>query len=469
MNLPASPGEELWRTRPPFSASDGPLARLVGRRLLAFLRVEVAGGVVLLVATAAALLLANSPAAGWYESLWATRLEFTVGSLHLAGDLRHWVNDALMAIFFLVVGMEIKYEIVNGHLRDPRSAAVPIAAAIGGMVAPAAIYAAFNAGGAGAAGWGVPMATDIAFAVGVLALLGRRIPSPARVFLLTLAIVDDIGAISVIAIFYTQNLALDWLAVAGAGVVAVLMLRALRVWSVPAYLAVGAGVWLATYQSGVHATIAGVVLGLITPARPLLRQDRVREVLRNGGPVPFDVERWRHYRFVIGESVSVSERLQHTLHPWSSFVVLPIFALANAGIDLRSGALNDVLTSPVTAGVALGLVVGKIIGIAATSWLVVRLKLGRLPAGVGWSTLLGLGALGGIGFTVALFIAGLAFPGAVDLAADAKIGILVGSTVAAVVGLALLWVGATRRSASVAVDDAPAASPAPVDPANLGN
>lgn len=456
MSSPAPTEEQLWRTRPTFSASNGPLARLVGRRLLAFLRVEAAGGVVLFAATVVALTLANTPWSDWYESVWATELEITLGSFHLAEDLRHWVNDGLMAVFFLVVGLEIKYELVNGHLRDPRSAAVPIAAAVGGMVVPAAIYAAFNAGGDGAPGWGVPMATDIAFAVGVLALLGRRIPAPARVFLLSLAIVDDVGAISVIAIFYSQDLALDWLAAAGAGLLAVLLLRALRVWSVPVYLLVGAGVWLATYQSGVHATIAGVVLGLLAPAKPLLDQERARQVLRNGGPQRFDADQWRRYRFVIGESVSVSERLQHILHPWSSFLVLPVFALANAGIDLRGGVLGEALGSPVTVGVALGLVVGKLIGVIGTSWLMVRLRLGRLPLGLNWLTMVGLAALAGIGFTVALFIAGLAFPGAAGLAADAKIGILVGSVVAAVLGAVLLRLDSARRAAAELASEQPA-------------
>ena len=445
---PSLPEDGLWRSGPIFSASNRPLARLIGRPVLAFLRIEAAGGVVLFIATVAALLLANSGWSDWYESVWATEVELTVGSFHLAEDLRHWVNDALMAVFFLVVGLEIKYEIVNGQLRDPRSAAVPIAAALGGMAVPALIYTAFNAGGPGSPGWGVPMATDIAFAVGVMALLGRGVPASARVFLLTLAIADDIGAIAVIALFYSRDLALDWLLAAAVGVLAILALRVLRVWTLPPYLLVGAAVWLATYESGVHATIAGVVLGLLAPARPLLNQERARELLRTSGPERFDVTEWRRYRFVIGESVSVAERLQHTLHPWSSFLVLPVFALANAGIDVRGGVLSAAADSPVTVGVALGLVVGKIAGITLTSWLVVRLGLGRLPAGMRWFTLVGLAALAGIGFTVALFIAGLAFPDAPALAADAKVGILAGSVLAAVAGAVLLRVDAARRTAA---------------------
>lgn len=455
----ALPEKGLWRTGPIFSASNRPLARLVGRPVLAFLRIEAAGGVVLFIATVVALALANSGWSEWYQSVWETEVEFTVGSFHLAADLGHWVNDALMAVFFLVVGLEIKYELVNGQLRDPRSAAVPIAAAVGGMVVPALIYAAFNAGGEGSSGWGVPMATDIAFAVGVMALLGRGVPAPARVFLLTLAIVDDIGAITVIAVFYTQDLALDWLAAAVAGVLALLVLRVLRVWTLPPYLLVGAAVWLATYQSGVHATIAGVALGLLAPAKPLLNRERARELLRDRGPERFDVDEWRRYRFVIGESVSVAERLQHVLHPWSSFLVLPVFALANAGIDLRGGVLAEAAGSPVTVGVALGLLVGKLVGITATSWLMVRLKLGRLPAGMTRLTLLGVAALGGIGFTVAVFIAGLAFPGAPALTGDAKVGILAGSVAAAVGGAVLLRLDAARRHAATR-RDAPAGAAA---------
>lgn len=419
-------------------ASDRRLAKFVGRPVASFLRVEAAGGVILLVAAVVALIWANSPWSGGYEGLWTTEIWFRIGSFEMAEDLRHWVNDGLMAIFFLVVGLEIKYELVSGELRDPKSAMLPIMAAFGGMAVPAAIYLAINAGGNGEAGWGIPMATDIAFALGVLAVLGRRIPSPARVFLLTLAIVDDIGAITVIAIFYTADLSLPWLAAAGAAIIAVLLLRRVRVWSISVYVVLGAFIWFAMFESGVHATIAGVIMGLLTPAKPLLDQAQARDYARRSIPDELDATELRRYRFLLGESVPVAERMERTLHPWSSYVILPVFALANAGIDLRGGMLSDALDSPVTMGVALGLIFGKTIGVTLASWLTVRLGFGRLPTGTGWAILFGLSIVAGVGFTVSLFITGLAFGDTSIAAADAKIGVLGGSIVAACAGAAVL-------------------------------
>ncbi|WP_207782038.1 Na+/H+ antiporter NhaA [Phytoactinopolyspora limicola] len=435
----------IWRAGPIWMASDRPLARLVGRPVAAFLRIEAAGGVLLLLAATVALIWANSGWSEGYEALWSTELTIRVGDFELTEDLRHWVNDALMALFFFVVGLEIKYELTRGELRDPRSAAVPIVAAFGGMAVPAAIYAAINAGGAGADGWGIPMATDIAFALGVLAVLGRRIPPAARVFLLTLAIVDDIGAISVIAIFYTEQLSLPWLGLALLGILAVIVVRRMRVWSLYVYILLGLFVWIATFQSGVHATIAGVVLGVLTPALPLLDHDQARAYARASAPDQFDPDELRRFRFLLGESVSMAERLERALHPWSSYVVLPVFALANAGIDLRGGVLGDALHSPVTLGVAAGLVVGKTIGVFATSWLVVKCGLGRLPEGTSWSTLSGLSMVAGIGFTVSLFITGLAFGPGATVADEAKVGVLGASIVAATLGALILIVVSRRR------------------------
>ena len=437
--------DRIWRTGPIWMASDRPLARFVGRPVAGFLRVEAAGGIVLLLAAVAAMVWANSPWAASYNALWETELAIRLGPVQIVEDLRHWVNDALMVLFFFVVGLEIKYEIVSGELRDPRSASVPIVAALGGMVVPAAIYAAFNAGGPGSSGWGIPMATDIAFAVGVLGLLGRRIPSPARVFLLTLAIVDDIGAIVVIAVFYTADLSLGWLAVAAGGVLLIVALRRLRVWSMSVYVLVGVVVWFATYESGVHATIAGVTLGLLAPALPLLDQEAAREYAKEAiADHHLDAHELRRYRFLLAESVPVAERVGSRLHPWSSYLVLPIFAFANAGITLSGGALVEALTAPVTAGVALGLLLGKPVGILAASWLTVRAGLGRLPDRTSWQMMAGLGVVAGIGFTVSLFITGLSFPGADVLVGDAKVGVLGGSVLAALLGSGAL-VLATRR------------------------
>jgi NhaA family Na+:H+ antiporter len=436
----------IWRTGPIWMASDRPLARFVGRPIAGFLRVEAASGIVLLAAAVLALVWANSPWASSYEALWQTEVTLRFGGLELSEDLRHWVNDALMVIFFFVVGLEIKYEIVSGELRDPKAASVPIIAALGGMVVPAGIYALFNAGGPGSAGWGIPMATDIAFAVGVLSLLGSRIPSPARVFLLTLAIADDIGAIVVIAVFYTADLSLTWLGAAALVLLVMAGLRALRVWSLSVYVALGVAFWFATYESGVHATIAGVVLGLLAPALPLLDQEQAKEYARRSiADEHLDANELRRYRFLLAESVPVAERLGAQLHPWSSFVVLPVFALANAGVNLSGDAIADALASPVTAGIAIGLLAGKTVGVAGASWLAVLLGIGRLPHRTSWSMMVGLGAVAGIGFTVALFVAGLSFPEDSAMAAEAKVGILGASVVAALVGATLLILSTRRR------------------------
>jgi Na+:H+ antiporter, NhaA family len=436
----------IWRTGPIWMASDRRLAKFVGRPIAGFLKVEAAGGLVLLLAALVAMIWANSPWSASYEALWQTEIGISFGSFELSEDLRHWVNDALMVFFFFVVGLEIKYEIVSGELRDPKAASVPIIAAFGGMAVPALIYAYFNAGGPGEVGWGIPMATDIAFAVGVLSLLGRRIPPPARIFLLTLAIVDDIGAIVVIAVFYTSDLSLFWLGIAALGVLIMLGLRALRVWSMSLYVLIGVGVWFATYESGVHATIAGVVLGVLAPALPLLDQEQAKAYAREAiADEHLDAQELRRYRFLLGESVPVAERVGAQLHPWSSYVVLPVFALANAGINLSGDALATALTSPVTAGVGLGLLVGKIVGVAGASWLSVLLGLGRLPNRTTWSMMVGLGAVAGIGFTVSLFVTGLSFPEGSQLAADAKVGILGASVLAAMLGSAILLLVTRRR------------------------
>jgi NhaA family Na+:H+ antiporter len=322
---------------------------------------------------------------------------------------------------------------------------LPIVAAVGGMAVPAAIYALIVGGGEGSSGWGIPMATDIAFAVGVLGLLGRRIPAPARLFLLTLAVVDDIGAIVVIALFYTADLDLEWLAVAIALLLVMVVMRRLRIWALPAYVVVGALVWLATLESGVHATLAGVTIGLLTPARPLLEERVAREYAREAiADRELDADEVARLQFLLSESVPMVDRLQTRLHPFSAYVVLPVFALANAGVVLDGGVLREAVGSTIALGITLGLVVGKPLGIVLASLLAVRLGLGRLPDGTGWRMLTGLGAVGGIGFTVSLFIAGLSFPGEELLTSEAKIGILAGSLLSAVVGVTLLLL-ATRR------------------------
>ena len=415
------------------------------RALREFLSTEMAGGFVLLVAAAVGLVWANSPWADGYHRLWESELSIRLGDWSLALDLRHWVNEGLMALFFLVVGLEIKRELLEGELRDPRRAALPVLGALGGMVVPAALYLVVSGvGGEGEAGrgWGIPMATDIAFALGVVAVVGRGLPSSLRLFLLTLAIVDDLGAIVVIAFFYSGGLQWPWLGVAVALVAAVYALRQAGIMSPSLFVMLGIGLWVALHESGAHATLAGVAMGLLAPIRPgldreivLSRSDELLDV--------FSPEAARTTSRLARLSVSEMEWLEHTLHPWTSLVVVPVFALANAGVVVSTSALGEAASSPVTWGVVLGLVVGKTAGITAAAWLGCRLGLAVLPTGARWSQLVGVAALGGIGFTVSLFVTGLAFDDP-RLVEEAKVGVLASSLLASLVG-ALVLVAARRR------------------------
>ncbi|MDO8615739.1 MAG: Na+/H+ antiporter NhaA [Dehalococcoidia bacterium] len=412
-----------------------------------FIQTEAAGGVVLLAAALAALVWANSPLDGAYFDLWETRVSFDVQVFAASQDLQHWVNDALMVVFFFVVGLEIKREMLHGELAGPKRAALPVAAALGGMAAPALIFAAFNAGGEGAKGWGIPIATDIAFAIGVLALLGDRIPSGLRVFLLALAIVDDIGAILVIAVFYTESLAWDSLAIAGGLLALIVAMQLAGVRNMVLYLVAGVALWAAMFESGVHATIAGVLLGLLTPSRPPRAETAFKREAESllaqyrEAAAEEDIERVQavlgELEEVAAESAAPLERLERLLHPWSSFLVVPAFALANAGVHLSGGLISDSAASPVTWGVLLGLVTGKLAGVCAAAWLAVRLRLAEMPAGIGWTHLAGAGLLAGIGFTVSLFVTGLAFADG-QLVGEAKVGILAASVIAGVAGYTFL-------------------------------
>ncbi len=415
------------------------LARRIGRPVRDFLRIEAAGGLLLIIATVVALVWANSPWSGSYHEILETHISLEIGDLLLLDEpLEAWINDALMAVFFFVVGLEIKRELVVGELKDPRAAALPAVAAVGGMVVPALIFFAINSGGSGADGWGIPMATDIAFAVGVVSLLGNRVPGAMKVFLLTLAIVDDIGAIAVIAIFYTDDLSTGWLLIAIGLLGLVLFMRMVRIWYIPAYVVVGTAVWLAVFESGIHATIAGVILGLITPARALKSEPPDQDV-HIGAAISGQASATvvRRANFELKEQVSVVDRLEDILHPFTGFLIIPIFALANAGIEISGDSLADAVSSDVTIGVVLGLVVGKLVGVSFATWIAVRSGLSRLPRGATWTHVFGLSAVAGIGFTVSLFITGLAFDDPV-VTDEAKLGILVASTVAAVVGILIL-------------------------------
>ena len=414
------------------------LARFIGRPIHHFAAIEAAGGVLMLIATVAALAWVNSPWQDSYYDFWHTHVSFSVADYHFEQSLEHIVQDGLMAVFFFVVGLEIKREMVTGQLRDPRFASLPAVAALGGMVVPALVYFAFNAGGPGQDGWGIPMATDIAFAVGVLSLLGNRISRQMKVFLLTLAIVDDIGAILVIAIFYTSDLSSNWLLTAAILLAGILLLRRLHVWYLPVYLVIGVAFWLAVLESGVHATIAGVILGLITPAKPLQSEEEARRWaswLQMQDVV--DLDDVRRVGFHIRESQPVSLRIEELLHPIAGYIIIPVFALSAAGVELSGNVLSDAVTSPVTLGVAIGLVVGKTAGISFFSWVAHRLGWVTIPKSLTGLHMVGLAMVAGIGFTVSLFISRLAFDDP-SVADESKIGILVGSLVAAVVGLVIL-------------------------------
>jgi len=420
------------------------------RPFVRFTRIEAASGIVLLAAAIVAIVWANSRWSATYFQILETPVIIDVGPFHIDQDLQHLVNDGLMAIFFFVVGLEIKRQVVHGDLGDPRTAALPVMAALGGMIFPALIYILINldAGQEAIRGWGVPMATDIAFAVGVLALLGSRIPSGARLFLLTLAIADDIGAITIIAIFYTEDLNLGYLGLAIAGLVMAGVATRVGIRSLSFYVPLGVLVWYLTFESGVHATLAGVALGFLTPARPMYPAEefdrRARAILDtfpNEPDTPEARERADHEALLLSdissEAVAPLSRLEHRLQTWSSFVVVPLFALANAGVDFRGVDIGAALTSTVAMGIIAGLVLGKTIGICLLSFITVRTGLGRLPDGTSWLHVVGLSIVSGIGFTVALFIAGLAFD---DRALNdlAKVGIFAGSLLAGALGSAVL-------------------------------
>lgn len=394
----------------------GAVARRVAQPIRTFVQTEVSGGIVLLIAAAAALVWANSPWDGAYNDIFEHHLSIDGGVFHIDEDVRHWINDALMTLFFFVAGLEIKRELQHGELAGLDRAALPGIAALGGMVAPALIYTAFNYGGDGGRGWGIPMATDIAFALGVLALFGRRIPPPLRTFLLALAIADDIGAILVIAIFYTDTVQVDSLALAGVLFALVYAMRVAGVKNYAPYALAGAAAWVAVYESGIHATLAGVALGLMTPMGVEVTEGEEDSVMVTSGPL---------------------EELEKFFHPITSFLIVPLFALANAGVSLDPATIRDSATTSVTLGVALGLMIGKPLGIVAASWLAVRLGLAKLPRSVTWTEIVGIGFVAGIGFTVALFVNGLAFDD--ELQERGRLGILAGSLGASVIGFVILW------------------------------
>jgi NhaA family Na+:H+ antiporter len=428
----------------------GSLADRLAAPFQRFFAIEAASTILLLLATVAALVWANSPWGGAYAHFWHTKLSVGLGDAKVALSLEHWVNDGMMVLFFFLVGMEIKHELAHGELSTRERAMLPVFGALGGMVVPAGIYAALHAGGSAAAGWGVPMATDIAFAVAALAIFGPRVPPGLKVFLLALAIVDDLGAVTVIAVFYTQQLSITALAAAVGGLGLAFAMRQAGFRAYGAYWVVGIGVWFATLQSGVHATVAGVMLGFLTPTSLLAPEGslvgRGRRFFEEA-IARLDFERElpdrerqrvaRELREISRYSLSPLERLTQALHPWSAFVVMPVFAFANAGVVIDTSALGDPLALRVALGVGAGLLLGKALGITLFCWVGVRLGLARLPAGVGWGAILGAAILGGIGFTMALFITALAFADPA-LAAASKVGVMVASVLATALGVSVL-------------------------------
>jgi NhaA family Na+:H+ antiporter len=408
-----------------------------------FLQLEAASGVLLLGAALIAFAWANSPWAASYESFWSTSLGVRAGDFELDKPLLSWVNDGLMAVFFFVVGLEIKRELTTGELRDPRRAALPLVCAVGGMLAPALVYAGLNAGAETLRGWAIPAATDIAFAIGVLALLGPRAPLGLKTFVTALAIADDLGAVVVIALFYTRELDATALVGASAAFALSLTLNRAGVRSPLPYAGVGLVLWFATLKSGVHATVAGVLLALAIPARAAIDEAsfaaRARELLaRFERPREARGDVVRELARALDARESPLARIEHALTPYTSLVVMPLFALANAGVSLAGSSAAGALASPVALGVALGLLAGKPLGIGAAAWLALRAGVASLPTGVSWRQLGGAACLAGIGFTMSLFIAGLAFGGASTHLDAAKLGILCGSLLSGALGWALL-------------------------------
>lgn len=411
-----------------------------------FIHIEAASGVVLLAAAAIALIWANSPVAGSYHAFWHLPVSFGIGAFAFSQSLHFWINDGLMTIFFLVVGMEIRREIHEGALSRMDQAMLPVAAAVGGVIVPALIYLALNYDGVRAQGWAVPVATDIAFAVGVLALLGRSIPSNVRVFLLAAAIIDDVIAVLIIAFFYSGGLEPSGFLVAAVGLLLTLGLQRMGVGSALSYVVPGAIVWIGLLMTGAHPTLAGVILGLLTPAirmpmreAPLDALVRAAEELQSGDAISKkDVHRLtkplRTLRVARREMLPPVVRVQTALHPWVAFGIMPLFALANAGVSLDGVDLSVGGAQYVMLGIVIGLVAGKPIGFVAATWLAVQLKWCRLPAGVTWAGVWLVGLLAGIGFTMSIFIAMLAFEDE-GLVGAAKLGVLLGSLIAAVLGL----------------------------------
>lgn len=416
-----------------------------------FLHAETTAGILLFAGAVIALVWANSPWASSYHHLWENHLAISLGSYSIDKDVHHWINDGMMAMFFFVVGLELKREIMSGELSNPRKAILPLMAAVGGMVVPALLYALFNHNGVGAGGWGIPMATDIAFALGILALLGKRVPLSLKVFLTALAIADDLGAVLVIAFFYTSEISFVNLGIGVFFMVILLVANYLGIRKSLFYGIVGiGGVWLAFLMSGVHATIAGVLAAMAIPARPKIDEiaftnamDKLVNHFKSIPPndvtllEPAQYQALHKINELTLEAATPLQRLEYNLHPWVAYLVMPLFAFANSGIELSSSVFNVTFFEGVSMGIVCGLLVGKLVGVFGSTWLMCRFELSELPSDLTWSHVFGMGLLAGIGFTMSLFITNLAFDDA-NLIREAKVGIFTASAISGSLGYLVL-------------------------------
>lgn len=435
-----------------------PIEKLI-RPFKEFTRAEASSGILLIICTIIALVWANTGLSESYFSLWHTKISVVVESFKLDYSLHHWINDGLMAVFFFVVGLEIKREFLVGELSTARQAILPVAAAFGGMIFPALLYIVFNAGGNGESGWGIPMATDIAFVIGLMALLGSNVPVNLKIFITALAIADDIGAVLVLAFFYTAQLSFSALAAAGVVFVILFAANRLGVRNLLFYIVFGLALWLAFLLSGIHATVAGVLLAFVVPATSRYNtkdflvngKELLEEFDREGeeGPnVLANEERQNIVQTLEGTCAKVLtplQRFEHSLNPWVSFFIMPVFALANAGVPLQEDFF-DSLVNEVSLGIIGGLFIGKQVGIFLFSWLAVKLNIASLPSKVGWKHIYGAGILAGIGFTMSLFITNLAFSSE-ELTNIAKVGILAASLISGVTGYLVLRFSGTKKAA----------------------
>jgi NhaA family Na+:H+ antiporter len=412
-----------------------------------FIHAQTTTGIILMFMTVLALILANTPLAETYMHFFHTKIDLNVGSWELSHTIHHWINDGLMAIFFFIIGLEIKREILVGELSNMKVAILPILAAIGGMLFPALIYFSINAGGEGANGWGIPMATDIAFAISALVLLGKRVPPALMTFLVALAIVDDLGAVLVIALFYTEQIHMLPLALAGGSFLIMVMFNRFGIHMILPYFIMGLFMWFFMLESGVHATIAGVIAAMAIPSKPKRRPmdftNNTRTLLDEYDEYPVGSDYLLHEKqkailISIDESISAvrtpAARLEQDLHLPIALIIIPLFALANAGISIDFSSIGSTVMEPVSLGIIAGLIVGKVVGIFGVAWLAIKLKLATLPKGSNMSQIFGVAFLGGIGFTMSIFVADLAFMGSEELIFQAKVGILAASLFAGFFG-----------------------------------